>query len=121
MVTARSLTPSRLPRRVEDDSARGPLARKRLDLDEVGSLQVVSRRPVQEGEARGRLADGERAPGAHRAAVDEDIVAATVDVLPMVVAGEDEDRGGILLARDVLEEGVREPMLVDEDDVRSPR
>src|SRR6266540_920638 len=102
------------------DAARAPFARERLDLHEVDRLEPVCTSQVEQGESRRRLPDREGAAGSDRPAVREDVVATLVDVLAVIMPGEDENRRDALLRGDVVEQRVREPVLVDEDDLRSP-
>ena len=106
--------------RVEHDPARASCARQRLDLHEIGRLEPVCASQMEQGESRRRLPDREGAAGPNRPAVREDVVAAPVDVLAMIVPGEDEHRRNAPLRGDVVEQRMSEPVLVDEDDLRSP-
>ena len=91
-------------------------ARLRLDLDQVDGPGTLVGVEVDEREARRLLPHAERAAGPDGAAVDEDVGALALDVLAVVVAGEDEHRLAALRGQ-LLEQPVRERVPVDEHDV----
>src|ERR671919_1943910 len=101
--------------RLEHEPARARLTRQRLHFDQVGGAQVVVRIEMKLDEARALLADSEGAPGAERASVDEHVPIALVDVLLVVVTGEDEKRR-TRPARDEIEERMRERVAVPRSD-----
>src|ERR671919_365605 len=101
--------------RLEHKPARARFTRQRLHFDQVGGAQVVVCIEMKLDEARALLADSEGAPGAERASVDEHVPIALVDVLLVVVTGEDEKRR-TRPARDEIEERMRERVAVPRSD-----
>ena len=103
-----------------DHAFGGGRAGERLDLDQVdGARDSLCGGKVQLCQADLLLADSENAAGADRAGVDDQHVAVAVDVLLVVMPGEDEQRPLVGLRCGGAGQGLREAVLVHEHDLRA--
>src|SRR5918996_340425 len=92
------------------------LAGQRVDLDQVDGLQPIAREAKLD-EPDGLLADREGPTGAHGAPVDEQRCPTLLEMLVVVVAGQDQERLAAVVWKRV-EQRVCKSVLVDENDVR---